>query len=49
MSLATGFAAALVVGYLSLGWLMRLLATASLRWFAAYCLVAGAVSLALLV
>ena len=46
--LAVGFIAAVVVGWLSIGWLIRYVSKHSLVVFAVYCLIAAAVSLVLL-
>lgn len=45
--MALGAVVAAAVGFLSLGWLMRVIAEGRFSWFAAYCLVLGVVVLAL--
>jgi len=44
--LAAGFVAAFVFGYFACTWMIAIVKRAKLKWFALYCVVAGAVALA---
>jgi undecaprenyl-diphosphatase len=43
--MAIGFITAAIVGYISIRWLLSFLVSHSLRWFAVYCILIGAITL----
>jgi undecaprenyl-diphosphatase len=43
--MAIGFITAAIVGYIAIRWLLSFLVSHSLRWFAVYCIIVGAITL----